>query len=119
MSVLNDEYILKRGEVGTVMSFTLSDANGAVNLNGWTVTVSARKGSATPAIDEAACVLLPNQATTDKGKGTYEFDSTTANIEKGVYDLEFKAVSPTLDVYYFPKEKHEPYAKLRVIEPLS
>ena len=119
MSDCNNEYVLKRGEVGTLLSFTLSDVNGAVNLNGWTVVVTAKKGSATPVIDEAACVLLPNQSTTDKGKGTYEFDSTTANIPAGTYNLEFKATNPSGDVYYFPKTHKEPYALLYVVEPLS
>ena len=119
MSDCNDEYILKRGEVGSLMQFTLKDEDGAVNLNGWTVTVTARKGSAAPVIDEAACVLEANQPTTGKGKGSYEFDATTANIPAGTYNLEFKAVNPGGDVYYFPKNRKEPYARLFVIEPLS
>jgi hypothetical protein len=114
-----EEYVLKRGEVGTLLEFTLSDANGAVNLNGWTVTMTAKKGSADPVIDEVPCVLLPNQATTDKGKGTYEWDATTANIPAGTYNLEFKAVNPSGDVFYFPKTYKEPYAILRVVESLS
>ena len=116
---INNEYVLKRGEVGTLLEFTLNDNDGAVNLNGWTVTITAKKGSNTPVIDEAACTLEPNQPTTGKGKGTYEFDSTTANIPSGTYNLEFKATNPSGDVYYFPKTHKEPYALLYVVEPLS
>lgn len=102
------------------MNFTLCDENGAVNLAGWTVTMSVKKrGATTPVVDEDSCTLLPNQSTTDKGKGTYEWDSTSANIAVGDYYLEFKAVNPDGDIYYFPKSAKEPYAILHVIEPLS
>lgn len=113
------EYILKRGEVGSLLEFTLKDANGAVNLNEWTVTVTARKGTSAPVIDDEACTLLANQSTTGKGKGYYTFTSTTADIPVGTYNLEFKGVTPANAVYYFPKSKDEKYAKLIVIEPLE
>ena len=113
------EYILKRGEVGSRLEFTLIDENGAVNLNGWTVTMTVRKGTSTPVIDDAACTLLPNQATTDKGKGYFTFNSTTAEIPVGTYDLEFKGVTPSLAVYYFPKSKDEKFARMIVINPLE
>lgn len=113
-----EEYVLKKGEVGTIMEFTLKDADGAVNLNGWTVTMSVKKGSASPVIDEAACSVDANQ-TTNKGKGTYEWTNVTANIDAGKYNMEFKAVNPGGDVYYFPKTAKEPFAILKVIEPLS
>lgn len=113
------EYILKRGEVGSLLEFTLKDANGAVNLNEWTVTVTARKGSSAPVIDDEACTLAGSQATTGKGKGSYAFTSTTANIPVGTYDLEFKGVTPANAVYYFPKSKDEKYARLIVIDSLE
>lgn len=119
MSDCNNEYVLKRGEVGSLMNFTLSDENGAVNLTGWSVVLTAKKGSSTPVIDEAACTILGNQSTTNTGKGTYEFDSTTANIAAGTYNLEFKATNPSGDIYYFPKTHKEPFALLYVVEPLS
>lgn len=115
----NQEYILKRGEVGTILNFTLKDKDGTVNLNGWTVTLSARRPQEPAAIDEAPCALAAAQPTTGKGKGTYEFTATTADIPAGTYNLEFKAVNPTGDVYYFPKAKSKPYATLTVIDPLS
>jgi hypothetical protein len=113
------EYILKRGEVGTLLEFTLKDANGAVNLNGWTVTVTARRGNNAPVIDDEACTLLPNQATTDKGKGYYTFTSESAVIPVGAYDLEFKGVAPGPAVHYFPKSREQRFAKLLVIDPLE
>lgn len=115
----NNEYILKRGEVNTLLEFTLEDEDGPVNLSGWTVTVTAKaKTGGTKVIDNGACTLLPNQSTTDKGKGYYTFNSTTANIAAGVYDLEFKGVAPGSRVAFFPKDQYEPYARLRVIESL-
>lgn len=116
---LNQEYVLKRGEVGSLLEFTLSDSNGPVNLNGWTVEISARRGAEPLAIDGEACAVAANQATTGKGKGTYEFSSGAAAIPAGTYDLEFRAVSPTGDVYYFPKSRRTPYAKLLVLESLG
>jgi len=114
-----EEYVLKRGEVGTLLEFTLSDANGTVNLNGWTVTMTAKRGAVAPVIDAAACTLAANQATTGKGKGTYTFTETTANIPVGQYDLEFKAVAPGGAVYYFPKSRAQRFASLLVINPLD
>lgn len=119
MATKNYEYILKRGEVGSTLQATLSDENGAVNLTGWTVTVTARKGIDTPVIDEGSCTLAANQTTTGKGKVSYEFTATTANIAAGTYDLEFKGTNSDGDVHYFPKSKDKPYATLTVIESLS
>lgn len=113
------EYVLKRGEVGSLMTFVLSDDNGEINLAEWTVTMTVKKGSSTPVVLNAACSILPLQNGADKGKGTYEWDSTTANIPVGRYNLEFKAVNPSGDVYYFPKKTKEPYAVLIVMEPLA
>lgn len=116
---INQQYTLKRGEVGTLLQATLSDDNGTVNLNGWTVTMTVKKGSNTAVVDEAVCTVVAGQPSSNKGKIEYEWDATTANIPAGDYNLEFKAVNPTSDVYYFPKHPKEPYAILHVIEPLS
>lgn len=113
------EYILKRGEVGTRLNFTLKDADGAINLTGWTVTVTARRGANAPVIDNAACTLEANQTTTGKGKAYYTFTSTTANVAVGSYDLEFKGVAPGNVVHYFPKSRDARFAKLLVISPLE
>jgi hypothetical protein len=116
----NNEYILKRGEVGTLLEFTLEDDNGPVNLNGWTVTATARnRRGGDVAINDAACTLAPDQPNTGKGKGSYEFDTASADIPVGQYDLEFKGVAPGGRVSYFPKDKNTPYASLIVIDPLS
>ncbi|MFZ9272094.1 MAG: hypothetical protein ACO24B_01620 [Ilumatobacteraceae bacterium] len=119
MSCESNEYILKRGEVGTRLEFTLKDKDGAVNMNGWTVTVTAKKGSDAPAIEDAACVLEANQPTTGKGKGYYQFDSTTANIAAGLYSLEFKGVAPGGATHFFPKSRDPKYARLLVLETLD
>lgn len=113
-----DYYTLKRGETGTVMEFTLSDTDGAVNLAGWTVTLSVRKDSEPAVIVDAACTIAANQNTTGKGQGTFTFNGTTSAIAAGTYKLEFKAVSPGGAVHYFPKSKTTPYAVLTVIDPL-
>lgn len=115
----NTNYTLKRGETGTELAFTLYDADGAVNLAGWTVTLSAKQQGEDAAIADAACTVGPNQTTTGKGKGVFTFDPETAAIPAGSYDLEFKGVSPGGAVHYFPKSKGRPYASLTVIEPLA
>lgn len=115
----NTSYVLKQGEEGTVMSFTLRDENGPVNLDGWTVTMSARLGKQDPAIDEAPCVLSPDQLTTGKGKGTFTFDEETSNIPTGTYRLEFKGTTAGGAVFFFPKAKGAAYATLVVQKPLS
>lgn len=119
MAHRNREYILKRGEEGSLLEATLYDEDGAVNLTGWTVTVTARRGTAAPVIDDAACTVLADQATTGRGRITYEFDASTANVAKGVYDLEFKGTAADNSVFYFPKSKEKPYGVLRVIESLA
>lgn len=115
----NTEYVLKRGEEGTVMNFTLRDENGPVNLTGWTVTVTAQLGDEDPAIEGASCTLAANQSTTGKGKASHTFTNETADIPAGVYRLEFKGVSAGGAVYYFPKAKGATYATLIVQEPLA
>jgi hypothetical protein len=98
-----NEYVLKRGEVGSVMTVTLSDADGAVNLTGGTVVLTVRKGTATPVIDEVACVMV----TPASGIISYEFDADTANIAKGEYNGEFKYTSAAGAVSFFPKSKDD------------
>lgn len=115
----NTEYTLKRGEVGTVLEFTLRDRNGLVNLTDWTLTMTARKSNGEPAIDEVVCTIAPSQTTTGKGKGSYQFTEETCDIPAGVYRLEFKGTTPSNDVYYFPKAKGATYATLIVQEPLA
>ena len=115
----NEEYILKRGEVGSVIDFVLRDDDGPVNLNGWTVTLTAKLGDEDAAILNGACVLAPDQPTTGKGKGTFTFDEASADIPAGSYKLEFKGIAPGDNVHYFPKSKVRAYASLIVIDPLS
>lgn len=115
----NSEYVLKRGEKGTVMSFTLRDESGLVNLTDWTITLTAQLGDEDPAIVSAACDVAGSQTTTGKGKASHTFTEETADIPAGVYRLEFKGVTPAGDVYYFPKAKGATYATLIVQEPLA
>lgn len=98
---------IKQGEVGKVLEGVLSDEDGAVDLTGWTVTVTASPSvGGTPVIDDAACTIDANQ-TANKGKVTLTLDSTTANIapsENGYY-LEFSGTAPGGAVYKFPNRK--------------
>ena len=109
MSV-NRIFTLTQGAVGTTMEFTLSDEDGPVDITGWTVTIIARHGVDDPVIDNGACVLT----TPATGQGTYEFNSTTANIEVGEYNLQFKGVIGS-DVYYFPTHRERRYGTLAVV----
>ncbi len=114
----NNTFTLKRGEVGAVMEFTLSDEDGTVNLSGKTVTLNVKKRT-TLIIDDVPCVIDPDQ-TANKGKGTYTFDATTAVIAKGEYNAEFKVVSGS-NVSFFPKNKADErtYFKIEIQEPLG
>lgn len=117
--MINQEYVLKRGETGSVMDFTLRDEDGPVNLTGWTVTLTASREGEAPAISSGSCTLAASQTTTGKGKGTYEFTESSASIPTGTYRLEFKGVTPAGDVFYFPKSAKTPYATLEVIDSLG
>ena len=113
----NNEYQLKKGASGAVIIVTLYDANGVVDLSGYTsVKMTARKGSATPVLDHIAMTIDPVPTT---GKVSYAFDGTTSNIAVGTYSLEFKATDPMGDVQYFPTNKQKPYAVLNVLKTLE
>jgi hypothetical protein len=113
----NQTYILKIGEVGSVMTTTLKSAGAPAILTGKTITMSARKTTtATPVIDDVACSISGDPIL---GVITYTFDSSSANVEKGDYLLEFK-VSGGGRTDYFPKDENDrrTYAKLIVQESL-
>lgn len=110
---MSNKFTLKQGAVGTTIEFTLSDANGPVDLTGWAVTMTARKGTVT-AIDGGICTITDAEA----GQGEYEFDAESAGIAVGEYKLEFKGTVGS-DVYYFPTNRTNPYGKLYVIASLG
>jgi hypothetical protein len=113
----NNEYQLKQGASGAVITVTLYDANGIVDLTGYTsIKMTARKGGATPVLDHIVMTINPDPTT---GKASYAFDATTSNIAVGQYSLEFKATDPTGDVQYFPVNKQKKYGILTVLKTLE
>ena len=111
---MSNKFTLKQGAVGTVMEFTLTDADGPANLTGWTVTIIAKKGTSDPVIDGDACVMTDAAV----GEGTYTFSTDSAAVPIGEYKLEFKATNGA-NVQYFPTNRTVPYGKLYVVASLG
>lgn len=98
----NTDYFLTKGATASVLHFTLFDGSGALDLTGWTVTVTATNLAAGGAgFTDKVCTINADQVA-NKGKGTYSFDSTTANLELGEYRLRFKGVDALGGIRYFP-----------------
>jgi hypothetical protein len=117
MSNLN--FTLKQGEVGKVIRFTLSDADGAVDLTNYTVTMTLKKGSAAAVVDEAS-VTKETQSGATLGKCHHTFDATTADLTPGIYKGELKLTSGS-NVLYWPVDEKEKrtYFTVEVQKPLS
>lgn len=108
----------KQGETGKVLSGTLSDENGPVNLTGWTVTVTASASvGGDPVIDSAACTVDADQDA-NTGMVTFTLDGTTSAIapSEAGYFLEFSGTAPGGAVYKFPNRKsaEQSYGRLVV-----
>jgi hypothetical protein len=104
----NREFPLIQGEVGLVLTFWLSyeDDDGdeqLYDLTGKDVYLRAwREDPQGRTINDAVCVPDPDQVV-NKGKGTYTFDSTTANIAADSHRFRFRVVNG-VDERFFPKD---------------
>lgn len=113
---------IKQGEVGKVLTAVLSDEDGAVDLTGWTVTVTASSSiGGAPTIDAAECDIDADQGA-NTGHVSLTLDGTTANIapsENGYY-LEFSGTAPGGAVIKFPNRKsaEQSYGRLVVRKSL-
>jgi len=112
----------KQGEVGKVLEGVLSDEDGAINLSGWTVTVTASKSvGGDEVISSAACAIDADQDA-NRGKITFTLDGTTANLDanENGYFLEFTGVAPGGAIFRFPNRKavEQSYGRLIVRKSL-
>lgn len=94
----------KKGEVGKVLEFTLSDAAGLYNLDGWTVTLTiAERASAEPVLSNLAVTKKDQSA--NLGQCYHTLTSTSANIDPKVYKAcELKLVNGA-QVRYWPVDR--------------
>lgn len=98
---------IKQGELGRVLSGTLLDDDGPINLTGYTVTLSVSQTiEGTPLIANDACVIDPDQVA-NTGRISYTLTPTSSSLpvnEKGYY-LEFTVVLPNGAIHKFPNKK--------------
>src|SRR5688572_28691917 len=101
MVINNLIYVHKIGENGAVLTATLSDAAGVVDLSTYDVTLNVKKGT-TLIVGDAPC------DGTAEGVVTCEIEDAIfadlENLRAGDYDAEFKAVNGST-VLFFPKNK--------------
>ena len=114
---MNTEFVLKTGATGAILTAVLEDKNGPVDLTDYTVKLTLQKGNDLPVIDEGTCTVDPDQVA-NKGKVSYSFVST-ANLERGTYNAEFKATDINGRDSIFPSNKRTPYARVIVQQALS
>lgn len=122
----NLTFPLTEGEVGALMTFwlTYEDENGVeqpYNLTGKDLFLRAwREDPVGRTIDDAECVPDPDQTwdpvtkTGNRGKATYTFDSTTANIAVDTHFFRFKSVDGGGNVRWFPKDSEGIYGTIVV-----
>ena len=118
----NLQFTFKKGEVGKEIPFTLSDADGAFDLTGWTVTLAiARSKSAAP-VATGKAVTKRTQSGATLGQCYHTLDADTANIPAGVYKAcELKLTASGGQVLYWPvnSEDKRTYFTVEVQTPLS
>lgn len=117
MSQANRIYVLKKGEVGKIIEFTLSDAAGVVDLSAYTITMSLQQDDTYTVSDVA---VTKRDQETNPGECYYTWDATTANIPAGVHKGNLKLVSGS-NVRYWPADKLnvQSYFEVRVQEPID
>lgn len=100
MSLITNYYwTFKRGSKGKVLTGNLRDADGPFQITG-TLTVKAWKPrSTTNAWDAIACVPDADQVS-NKGNFSVTLDDTSASIDAGTYNIEFKHSSGGNDSYW-------------------
>src|SRR6476646_3400368 len=113
-------FTMTTGETGKVLWFKLepTDAQGrtaAVDISGWTVTLSVTKdsGTAIANLTDAACVPDPDQVN-NIGEGTFTFSAPQAAIAPGTYRVRIKGVDGSGNPNYFPGTQNTDHATLKV-----
>ncbi len=111
----------KKGEVGRTLDFALTDANGAVDLTNWTVTMAvARSKNASPVLTGQS-VTKRTQSGLTLGQCFHTLDATSANIAVGEYKAcELKLVNGP-NVLHWPVNENDDktYFTIEVQKPIS
>lgn len=115
----NTQFTYKRGEVGKRIRFYLEDANGAVDLTAYTVTMNVGKLGQTLAVDGAS-VTKETQTGETRGYCYHDLDASSANIAAGDYRGELKLVNGS-NVLYWPVDSNgtKTYFTVEVQSPLG
>lgn len=110
---------MKQGQTGAVLSATLSDADGAVDLStfAW-VKMTVQAPPAAAVIDAVACTIDPDQ-TTNPGVITFAFTGSYAELQPATYSLEFTGQDGAGKIHVFPVSATTPYGTLVVLAPLG
>jgi hypothetical protein len=114
---MSEPYVLKTGATGAILTATLKSNKLPVDLTGYTVKLTLKRGSDSAVILEGTCTVDPDQVT-NKGKVHYSF-ATTASIPKGTYNAEFEATDVNGRDHKFPSSIREPYKRVIVQQSLS
>jgi hypothetical protein len=114
---MNLRHTVKQGEVGKIMEFTLTDADGAVDLTPYTVTVTLKKGS-TKTLN-AGAIVKRNQ-TTNPGECYYVWTTATATMARGDHKGNLELVAGSI-VYYWPTDANDTrtYFTVEVQTPIA
>lgn len=99
----NQIFVHKRGETGAVLTATLSDRDGPVDLSDWTVTLNVRaKPGGAKIIDNAPCTGgADGVVTCEIGDASF---ADAAGLRENQYKAEFKVVRGGVKLYW---PKHE------------
>jgi hypothetical protein len=114
---MNLIHTVKQGTVGKPIEFTLSEADGLVDLDPFVITMT---------LAQDGVVVLDDVAVTKKDQTVYPgqcfhtWTQVTGNIDPGEYDGELKLVNGP-NVYYWPTNKvgQQTYFTVIVQAPLG
>lgn len=115
------EWVIFRGQTGAVRYGRAKDGDGYVDLSQYDSVSFVAHSSLTsnPVINDAITVIGDQSDPNVKGKFSYTFDNTTANVPSRKYDFcSIKCMNGT-DPTYFPLDRRleRTYFKLIVQEP--
>lgn len=117
----NTTFTFKKGEIGKEIGFTLSDADGPVDLTSWTVTLTVAERSSSTPVFSGEAVTKRTQSGATLGQCYHTLNSTTANItEKDYKACELKLTNGS-QVRYWPvnKDSNRTYFSIEVQKAMA
>lgn len=108
-------YTITEGWTKALGPFTLSINGVALNLDGYDVELKLRPLASNTFQDTVNDVtVLPDQASTGKGKVTYKPDVEDFKASKGEYAVHWKLTDGNGDVVFFPNGEPD---TIKVVKP--